>query len=301
MPEKLQPVPMQIDEYIEQLCDRFEAADLTYAHGTDNAWDEAVYLVFCTLGLDFDDTELPLQRQLGEDELRLLERRARQRMAERIPVAYLVGQAWFAGQVFNIDPRALIPRSPIGELIERHLEPLLQNEPATILDLCTGSGCIGIACALEFPAARVDLADLSRAALELAATNVQRYELQPRVRLLQSDLFAAIPDRYDLILCNPPYVAESIVAGLAAEFSREPREGLLSADEGLAIPLQILAEAADHLTEAGVLVLEVGCAAEALQRRFPQLPFLWLEFERGGDGVLALTAAQLQKYRAAFN
>jgi ribosomal protein L3 glutamine methyltransferase len=291
---------MRIDEYLQNLITRFTRAELAFGHGTDNPQDEAVYLLYCSLGLDFDGPAAQLQRELTTAEMALLESRASQRIDARIPVAYLVGEAWFAGYGFHADPRALIPRSPIAELIEQGFASLLHQEPAKILDLCTGGGCIGIACALEFPRAEVHLADLSAAALQLAQANVQRYELENRVRLIQSDLYAEVTDRYDLILCNPPYVAAEIVADLAPEYRHEPDSGLLSADQGLEIPVRVLAGAAEHLHPQGWLIMEVGCAAESLQRRFPQLPFLWLEFERGGDGVLALSAAQLQQYRQAF-
>ncbi|MEX2130789.1 MAG: 50S ribosomal protein L3 N(5)-glutamine methyltransferase [Pseudohongiellaceae bacterium] len=292
---------MQIRDYLNQLAAGFESAGLEFAHGTDNPLDEACFLVFSTLGLDYEGDETQLDRDLTGTELQLLESRARQRIEQRIPVAYLIGEAWFAGHRFFIDRRALIPRSPIGELIQRRFEPLLDRTPAKILDLGAGSGCIGIACALEFPAAEVDLSDISTAALDLALTNVQRYGLESRVRLIHSDLFASLPFRYDLIVSNPPYVPDFVVAGLPAEFNHEPLLGLQSPGQGLAIPLQILAEAADHLDEEGVLIMEVGCSAEALQERLPAVPFLWLEFEHGGDGVLLLTAKQLAKYRASFN
>ena len=291
---------MQIREYLEQLSRRFAAAELEYGHGTDNPLDEAAYLVYCSLQLDFGVGEEQLQRALSADELQLLETRARQRIESRVPVAYLVGEAWFAGQAFLSDPRALIPRSPIAELIQHRFAGLVTETPARILDLCCGGGCIGIACALAFPAAQVLLADLSSDALQLAAANVERYSLASRVQLLQADLFAGISGRFDLIVCNPPYVADSIVAALAPEYHHEPVLGLRSDDEGLQIPLRILAGAADYLTDSGVLILEVGCAAESLQTRYPRVPFLWLDFEHGGDGVLALTAAQLQQYRAQF-
>jgi ribosomal protein L3 glutamine methyltransferase len=291
---------LTIGAYLEDLARRFAAAELSYGHGTDNPRDEASYLVFCTLGLDFDGDPAQLERPLTASELALLEQRARTRIIDHVPVAYLVGQAWFAGQRFRVDERALIPRSPIGELIEHRFEPLLQEPPRRILDLCTGSGCIGIACALVFPAARVDLADISKPALALAAENIALHGLGGRVHTITSDLFDALPDRYDLIVSNPPYVAAADVAALPAEYRHEPVLGLVSAREGLEIPLRILASAADHLSPQGTLVMEVGLSDEALQRLLPDVPFLWLDFERGGEGVLAMDRATLLKYRHRF-
>src|SRR5690606_23590675 len=218
------------------------------------------------------------------------------RIEERVPVAYLVGEAWFCGLPFKVDERVLIPRSPIAELINNRFEPLLNREPLRILDLCTGSGCIGIACALAFPDAQVDLADISTDALQLAQENVQRHGLEQQVRVIESDLFTAVQGPYDLIVTNPPCVSRQEVDELPAEYHHEPELGLLSLDDGLDIPLRILREAAAHLHEDGVLVLEVGYSREALTARLPGVPLLWLEFEHGGDGVCALTAQQLRQY-----
>lgn len=291
---------MQIKELVDQLAGRFAAADLEYAHGTDNPWDEALYLVFASLGLDYDGPESQLDQELRSDQLELLEQRARRRIDEHVPVAYLVGEAWFAGYRFASDARALIPRSPIAELIQQRFEPLLAAPPQRILDLCAGGGCIGIACALAFPSAQVDLTDISEDALALANTNIQRYGLTTRVRTVCADLFAGVTGRYGLIVSNPPYVGKTEIDSLAPEFRHEPLLGLHSDRNGLAIPLRILAAAADYLTPDGSLIMEVGCSAEALQAYCPQVPFLWLEFERGGEGVLHLRADQLLRYRGAF-
>jgi len=211
-------------------------------------------------------------------------------------VAYLVGEAWFCGLPFKVDERVLIPRSPIAELINNRFEPLLVREPLRILDLCTGSGCIGIACALAFEDARVDLSDISADALQLARENVIRHGLQERVQVLESDLLQSLQGPYDLIVTNPPYVSRQEIDDLPAEYRHEPELGLLSFDDGLDIPLRILREAAAHLSEDGLLVLEVGYSREALTARLPEVPLLWLEFGQGGDGVCALTAGQLRQY-----
>jgi len=193
-----------------------------------------------------------------------------------------------------------VPRSPIAELINGEFEPLLHKPAGKVLDLCTGGGSIGIAIALQWPNCEVDLADISRDALELAKKNIALHGLGSRVRTLESDLFDAIDIRYDLIVANPPYVPVEEYDTLPAEFAREPSLGLISDDAGLQIPLRILRDSACHLSSEGLLVMEVGYSHPQLSERLRQVPLLWLEFERGGEGVLALTARQLQQYREQF-
>ena len=241
---------MKVSDYIDVLSRRFEQAGLCYAHGTDNPWDEACYLVFASLSLDFENFPTALRRDLSDEELELLEERARRRLEDKIPTAYLVETAWFAGHQFKSDQRALIPRSPIAELIGQQFVPLLVNRPQTVLDLCCGGGCIGIAVALAFPECRVDLLDNSSDALDLARENVSLYRLQGRVELMCSDLFDGLEgQRYDLIVSNPPYVSQQEIDALPAEFNHEPHAGLLSDDKGMELPKRILAAASDHLTE----------------------------------------------------
>lgn len=284
---------MKVGEYINEVASRFEQAGLFYGHGTDNADDEALYLVFSYLGLDYAGDESQFERSLSEQELSELRQLADRRIDERVPVAYLVGEAWFAGLPFHSDARALVPRSPLAELILNHYSPLLSEPPARVLDLCTGGGCIGIASAVVFPDAEVDLADISVDALALAEQNIRRHQLQSRVKTVASDLFDGVNGRYDLIVSNPPYVSAEEVMGLPAEYAHEPSLGLLSDEEGLLIPLQIMRQAPDFLTEQGVLVLEVGYSWEALMSRYPDLPVIWLEFEQGGEGVMAITRESL--------
>lgn len=289
-----------LGELLDDLANRFEQADLFFGHGTDNAWDEAVYLVFCALQIPFDSADEIMTRSMSPDELARVETLVRRRIEERVPVAYLVGEAWFAGLPFTVSEQVLIPRSPIAELIQQQFATLLPRDPERILDLCTGSGCIGIATALVFPQARVDLADISNSALALARRNVERHGLQARAQVLHSDLFAGLASTYDLIITNPPYVSQAEVDELPAEYRHEPALGLLSADDGLEIPLRILRDASEWLTPEGVLILEVGYSRDALTARLPHVPLLWLEFANGGEGICLLTRGQLLTYRQYF-
>lgn len=290
---------MKIGQYIQQTAARFEQADLFYGHGTDNSRDEAFYLVYASIGLDFSNTAL-FDRALSAAEISMLDQMVSQRIDQREPVAYITGQAWFAGHRFHADRRALIPRSPFAELIMNRFEPLLSQTPQRILDLCTGGGCIGIAAALEFTAADVVLADISSEALDLAAMNITLHGLDARVFCVRSDLFERLQGKFDLIVCNPPYVSQTEIDELPAEFAREPALGFLSGDEGLQIPLQILRDASDYLTEEGLLVMEVGYSHDRLTQRLSEVPLLWLEFEHGGEGVFAITTSQLRQYRSCF-
>lgn len=291
---------MTVGEYIQQLAQLFEQAALCYGHGTDNAYDESVYLVYASLGLDFTDVDATAERKLSDDDFALLEHMVRRRIDQREPVAYITGQAWFAGHRFHADRRALIPRSPIAELIANRFEPLLPRTPGRILDLCTGGGCIGIAAALEFTEAEVVLADISAEALELATKNIELHEVQGRVTSVRSDLFSDIDGRFDLILCNPPYVSQAEIDELPTEYALEPVLGLFSEEEGLQIPLQILRQASSFLVDDGLLIMEVGYSQDLLAQRLPEVPLLWLEFENGGDGVFALTTSQLRQFQHCF-
>lgn len=296
---------MNLQAYIVDLQNRFDAETLYYGHGTDNSADEAMVLALVSLGIDYPDSDEALnlilqERQLSDAEIEGLDASAEKRLRDRTPLAYVLGKTWFAGYEFACDPRALIPRSPIAELIENKFEPLLPELPAKILDLCCGGGCIGLAAALEFNECQVDLADISSAALDLARENIDMHGLQQRVSTIESDIFASISDRYDLILANPPYVSMDEFNALPAEYRHEPALGLVSNDEGLELPLQILAEAADYLNPNGILIMEVGFSGQALTKRLNRVPLLWLDFEHGGEGVLMLTREQLLEYQDAF-
>ncbi|MGI9304859.1 MAG: 50S ribosomal protein L3 N(5)-glutamine methyltransferase [Gammaproteobacteria bacterium] len=270
-------------------------ADLTFGHGIGNAHDEATYLVSHALGLPPGFPDAALERPLGLDEVGVCAKLLRERVESRKPAAYLTREAWFAGLRFHVDERVLVPRSPIAELIEQGFAPWIDEAKVTrVLDLCAGSGCIGIACAYAFPEARVDLADISPDALDVARQNVALHDLHDRVRALESDLFAALEgERYDIIVSNPPYVDAAEMIGLAPEFRHEPALGLAAGEDGLDVISRILAGAGQHLTPRGILVTEAGNSANAVVRRYADLPFIWLDFERGGSGVFLLTAKDL--------
>ncbi|PID61491.1 MAG: 50S ribosomal protein L3 N(5)-glutamine methyltransferase [Gammaproteobacteria bacterium] len=276
-----------IEDAIRTVAKALRTGDLYYGHGTDNAIDEAAWLVLVAAELSpvlEPNYRARLSPEAAERCNRLLEKRVR----ERKPLAYLTGSAWFAGHRFMSDERALVPRSPLAEFIVNDFFGVLDRDPLRILDLCTGGGCIAIACAYQRMDAEVVGSDLSPDALELAAENVALHGMLDRVSLVESDLFASIQGRFDLIISNPPYVDALDLAAMPAEFRHEPTLGLASGVDGLDITRRILAEAANHLTVNGVLVVEVGNSAEALEQAMPELPFQWLTFEAGGGGVFLL-------------
>lgn len=283
-----------IVDHIRYAASRFSAAGLTFGHSHDNAIDEATHLVLSFLYLPPDLPPAYGQARLtAEEKVRVLELIER-RIATREPVAYLVGEVWFAGMRFKSDARALVPRSPIAELIESGFTPWLDDrEVERALDLCTGSGCIGIAMAAHNPAWRVDLVDIDEGALSLARENIALHQIGDRVRAIRSDLFAAVGERYDLIVSNPPYVTEQEFAALPPEYRHEPQLGLTAGEDGLDFALRILNEAPDHLTEDGLLIVEVGESEHALNRLLPEVPFVWIEFKVGPMGVFALERRDL--------
>lgn len=282
---------------------RFNAAGLHFGHGTDNALDEAFGLALQAIHLPFDLHPRYLDARLTPEErlaiLRLFDRRVR----ERRPAAYLTGEAWFAGLPFFVDERVLIPRSPLAEWIARGFAPWLDAATVgRVLDLGTGSGCIAIACALAFPEAEVDAADIDAGALAVAARNVARHHLEDRVHPVRSDVYDGLPAlAYDLIVSNPPYVDAADLAALPPEYRHEPRHALAAGIDGLDVVRRILAGAAARLQPGGILVVEVGNSAEAVVRTWPEVPFTWLDFEHGEDGVFLLTAEQLHEHAAALS
>ncbi len=275
---------------------RFCEAKLNFGHGTGNAFDEALMLVSHALHLPAQFPEQYLQARVTAVERTVVLELIQQRIDTRKPAAYLTHEAWFAGLPFFVDERVLVPRSPIAEYILQGFEPWLQaDEIESVLDLCCGSACIGIACAVHFDNAQVDAADISAEALKVAAENVQRHELQDWVQLIESDLFEQIPaQRYQLIVSNPPYVSADEMAGLPAEYNHEPALGLQANQEGLEIVVRILAQASAYLSDDGIIVVEVGNSQELLEECFPEVPFIWLEFQSGGHGVFLLEAEQLK-------
>ncbi|WP_434356231.1 50S ribosomal protein L3 N(5)-glutamine methyltransferase [Parasalinivibrio latis] len=291
-----------LQDMLRWTVSRFNAAGLYYGHGTDNAWDEAVQLVLPTVYLPIDvPAETRHSRLTSSERLRIVERVMR-RINERVPSAYLTNKAYFCGLEFFVDERVLVPRSPIGELIQSHFEPMLRGRPARIMDLCTGSGCIGIACAYAFPDAEVDVVDISADALEVAEMNIQDHGLEQQVTPLRSDLFRDMPEvKYDLIVSNPPYVDEEDMDALPDEFRHEPELGLAAGSDGLKLVRRIIANAPNFLTEDGVLICEVGNSMIHMEDQYPHLPLTWLEFENGGHGVFMMTREQLLEVADEFS
>lgn len=288
-----------VRDFVRFAASRFQQHHLFFGHGTDNAVDEALYLVLAALDLPHGQADAWLDARLSDEERQHLTALIAQRIETRKPVAYLLGQAWFAGMAFYVDERVLVPRSPLVELIEREFSPWVEAERVNkVLDLCTGSGCLAVACALAFPNARVDAVDISSDALEVAARNVDDYDIGGQVRLVQSDLFASLqPLRYDLIVTNPPYVSADQVAEMPEEFRHEPLLGLESGEDGLDCVVRILASAEKHLASGGVLVGEVGINHAALQDAVPELPLTWVDLEHGGEGVFVVAAETLAAHR----
>ncbi|NNN82713.1 50S ribosomal protein L3 N(5)-glutamine methyltransferase [Vibrio sp. A8-1] len=291
-----------LQDMIRWTVSRFNAAQLFYGHGTDNAWDEAVQLILPTLYLPIDVPPHVLNSRLtGSERLRVVERVIK-RINERTPIAYLTNKAWFCGLEFFVDERVLVPRSPIGELIQAQFSPWLLDEPTRIMDLCTGSGCIAIACAYAFPETEVDAIDISADALQVAEQNIQDHGLEQQVFPIRSDLFRDLPkEQYDIIVTNPPYVDQEDMNSLPDEFKHEPELGLAAGTDGLKLARRILANAPHYLTDNGILICEVGNSMIHLVDQYPNIPFTWLEFENGGHGVFLLTKQQLLDCAGEFS
>lgn len=289
-------------DYLRWATSEFHICRIHFGHGTASAWDEAVALVLGGLHLPWDVDPSVLDARLLEPERTRLIGLVRQRIETRRPLAYLLGEAFFAGYPFQVDERVLIPRSPLAELIEHGFTGWFSDQPPDrVLDMGTGSGCIGIATALYLPTAEVDLVDISAEALEVAKANITLYDLGLRMRAVLSDLFEGVAgQRYDLIIANPPYVNARDLSTMPAEFGHEPALALGSGKDGLDVVRRLLREAREHLEDDGVLIVEVGNTDRELEAAFPEVPFLWLEFERGGHGVFALTAGELDEYAHHF-
>ncbi|MCU7939488.1 MAG: 50S ribosomal protein L3 N(5)-glutamine methyltransferase [gamma proteobacterium symbiont of Bathyaustriella thionipta] len=287
-----------ITDFIRWGASVFKQAGLFFGHGNTTAIDEAAYLVLHTLNLEPDTHSVYFNSRLTDNEKTALIEILFRRAKEKIPAAYLTNESWFAGLSFYIDERVLVPRSPIAELIQKHYEPWVDaNNIESILDLCTGSGCIAIANAYYFPHASVDAVDISEDALDVALQNIERHQLVDQVNIIQSDLFSNLQDKqYDIIVSNPPYVDADDMDSMPVEFHSEPEIGLAAGQDGLELVIPMLEQAAKHLSPAGILIVEVGNSDYALQQCYPDLPFYWLEFENGGQGVFLLTKEQLDDY-----
>ncbi len=275
---------------------RFNEAQLFFGHGSDDAWDEAVYLLLRSLHLPLDRLEPFLEARLTSDERSLVLRLIERRIQERLPVAYLTNEAWLGEYRFYVDQRVIVPRSFIAELLREQLAPWLDDADAvtSVLDLCTGSGCLAILAAHSFPAASIDAVDLSPDALAVARRNVADYDLAARIRLVEGNLFAAVKSqRYDLIISNPPYVNAAAMATLPDEYRHEPELALASGEDGLDLTRAILAAARRHLKPQGLLVVEIGHNREALEAAFPATPFTWLDTSAGDQYVFLLHREEL--------
>jgi ribosomal protein L3 glutamine methyltransferase len=278
---------LRVSALLRDLAQRFRRAGLHYGHGTHNAREEAAWLISSVLGY-------LLEEEVAPAKLRKIEALARRRIRERVPLAYLLRQAWLGEHAFYVDRRAIVPRSFIAELLRERLDPWLAREPRRALDLCTGSGCLAVLLALTFEKARVDAADLSPQALQVAAINIGNYRLRKRIRALRSDLFQSLGNtRYDVIVSNPPYVTARSMRKLPREYRHEPALALAAGADGLALVRRILARARHHLAPRGLLVCEIGGNRKALERAYPATEFTWPETSDGAGSVFLLQREQL--------
>ena len=301
MPE---PIPAQLAELktvrdlLRYAMSRFHAADLSFGHGSDNAWDEAVYLLLYTLSLPPDTLEPFLDARVLAEERERFAHILDQRCEQRLPAAYLTGEAWLQGQRFLVDESVIIPRSPISELLAESLAPWLADPEAIhrALDLCTGSGCLAILTALAFPNAQVDAIDLSEDALNVARRNIALHGMEDRVHPLSSDLLDALPaeQQYDLIICNPPYVNQTSMDRLPVEYRHEPEMALAGGDDGMDLVRRILRDAPARMAPDGALVLEIGHEYEHFTAAFPDLEPVWLSTAHSDDQILLLTREQIE-------
>jgi ribosomal protein L3 glutamine methyltransferase len=288
---------MNVEHLIREIAERFEQSNLSYGHGTDNPLDEAAWLVFSTLQLSYKDVQAAYATKVYDEQESAVSALASRRINERVPVAYLLKQAFFAGHEFYVDDRVLVPRSPFAELIDLQFSPwLIAGNVNAVVDLGTGSGCIAIAIAYVFPNARVDAVDISPEALQVAAINIDQHDLADRIELIQSDFFIGLDEgrQYDLIVSNPPYVNQDDIDTMPSEYRHEPKLGLEAGGDGLESIHKILQDASRFLTDNGILVCEVGNSQQALEAAYPDLAFVWLEFSAGGAGVFLLTKYDLE-------
>lgn len=280
-----------IFDFVRFAASHFDEAELFYGHGTNNAWDEAAYLILHTLNLPPDSPSAIFNSRLIPIEKNKILEKIKTRIEKRCPVAYITNEAWFAGLSFYVDERVLVPRSPIAELIDNEFSPWLDNvQVERIADVCTGSSCIAIALALKYPQATVDALDISDDALAVANINIDRFDLTDQVHAIKSDLLTTVEnEKYDLIVSNPPYVDAKSMEALPDEYRHEPALGLEAGEHGLDYVIPLLKQAKNCLNPGGIIVVEVGFSQEALEVRLPDAEFVWLEFEQGGEGVFLLT------------
>ncbi|WP_438971415.1 50S ribosomal protein L3 N(5)-glutamine methyltransferase [Methylophaga sp.] len=292
-------------DFLRWSTSRFIEAGLFYGHGNEDAFNEASQLILSTLSLPVNELPEPfLDARLTTAEKKSFLLLVEKRIEQRIPLPYLTHEAWFAGLPFYVDERVLIPRSPFAELIEAEFQPWLKEPESVtkILDLCTGSGCIAIALAMAFEQAEVDAVDISHDALAVADINIAKHHLQDQVRAIQSDCWDNIEpvQQYDLLICNPPYVGAEEMARLPSEYHHEPVSALEAGDNGLALVEQILLRAADYMTDKGLLFVEVGNSDLAVDEKWPEMPFLWLDFDQGGHGIFMLDKSQCKTFQQRY-
>ena len=293
---------MTFIEWVRECQDALERSEAWFGHGTDNAADEAAWLVLSAIDAPADGSFSGWDDVAGKEQGQNIADLLKRRINSRQPLAYLTGEAWFCGLRLRVNNHVPVPRSPIAELIRQHFAPWVQADRISrVLDLCTGSGCIAIAIARHMPWLKVDASDISSAALQVAEQNRQLHGLVERLELIEADLFAGLEGRrYGLIVSNPPYVAKAVFDSLPAEYHAEPEEALISDMEGLALPLEILIQSPAFLEPGGVLICEVGESAKRLHASLPGLPLTWIEFEHGGSGVFTLNRNELLENREAI-
>lgn len=287
-----------IDDFISQAEKLFDQNYLFFGHGTDNAWDEAAWICMHVLAMSYDEIVNNLNKKLSNHEIESLVDIANKRIKTKKPLAYLLKEAWFCNEKYYVDENVIVPRSPIAELINNRFKPWLKNEPKRILDLCTGSACIAIACSKVFNNSIVDAVDISDKALDVAKKNLELHNVAERVNLIKSDLFKNIGAgiKYDLIVSNPPYVPTDELEEVPKEYTYEPRIALESGKDGLECVRKILFNSGKYMNENGILIVELGYNWPALQNAYPEVPFSWLDFEHGGEGIFCLEYNDLIKH-----
>ena len=296
-----------VESLIKETADKFNESNLTFGHGTDNAIDEAAYLIFGYLDLNHDKAEEAYQKTISNEDLIEIDKLIDCRINQNRPVAYLINKAWFVGLEFFVDERVLVPRSPLAELIANKLRPWADDKLVTrALDMGTGSGCIAIALGKFFPDIEIDAIDYSPEALQVANINLEYHKMTDRINLIESDFFSNLPEHqysnsYDLIISNPPYVDQEDISNMPPEFHHEPILGLASGKDGLESVKILLRESCKYLRDNGLLIVEVGNSRQALEECYPTLPFIWIDFKLGGEGVFLLMKSDLEAHMEILN